>query len=51
MNEKREYTGFVPLCPITPSHPDMLIGSAETVKDDVTADKENEFAGNTYTHD
>ena len=45
--------GFIPICPITPEHPDMLIGSlvSQAAKELVTVDKESEYARNTYTWD
>ena len=48
-----ERNDFIPMCPITPQHPEMLIGTPEVqyAKDHVTVDKESEYARNTCTWD
>lgn len=43
--------GYIPHCPVTPEHPEMLIGSVSADRDKVTADRENEFARNCETWD
>ena len=51
--ERQEYIGYLPICPITPEHPEMLIGiPAECeAKSPAVSDYACEYAMNTETWD
>ncbi|MCR5122610.1 MAG: hypothetical protein K6B74_09355 [Ruminococcus sp.] len=51
--DRNEYLGYLPVCPITPEHPEMLIGIPAEYEAKVAKARENasEYALNTETWD